>query len=46
MEDLDNSSAKENRNFDEEEMFLNEVIRGEHDLLFLDTYLKESFGSM
>lgn len=27
---------------DEEELFLREVIRGEHELLFLDTFLRET----
>lgn len=28
---------------DDEQLFLSEVIRGEHELLFLDTILRETF---
>lgn len=40
MEDLDTSASN---NFSEEELFLREVICGEADLLYLDSYLKELF---
>lgn len=30
---------------DEEEMLLNYVVQGDHELLYLDTYLRELFGN-
>lgn len=43
MEDIDTSgNATDALTSDEEEIFYNEVIRGEYELLFLDTYLRET----
>lgn len=42
MEELD--TLETNEQYDEEEIFLREVIRDEYELLFLDSYLKEAFG--
>ena len=44
MEDLDKKCAIDDPECNEEDMFLKHVIRDEHDLLYLDTYLKETFG--
>lgn len=45
MEDIDkNEDSKinaENHDHDEEELFLKEAIQGDHNLLYLDTYLRE-----
>lgn len=41
MEDVDIQELTE---YDEDELFLNEVIQDEHDLLFLDSYLKEALA--
>lgn len=41
MEHLDSRSEPDLYE-DDEDMLLREVIRDEHDLLFLDSYLKES----
>lgn len=43
MEEFDTHET--NEQYDEEEMFLHEVIRDEHELLYLDSYLKEAFGN-
>ncbi len=40
MEDDDTLELNE---YDEETMFLSDVIQEEHELLFLDSYLRESF---
>ncbi len=40
MEDVDTQEFKE---YDDEAMFLSDVIQDEHDLLFLDSYLTEAF---
>ncbi|MDR2894296.1 MAG: hypothetical protein LBU97_02405 [Alistipes sp.] len=40
MEDVDTQQLSEH---DEEMMFLSEVIQDEYELLFLDSYLLESF---
>jgi hypothetical protein len=42
MEELDKKTLSE---FSEEELFSSEVICGEADLLYLDSYLKELFHS-
>jgi len=39
MEDVDTQELDE---YDEEAMFLSDVIGEEHDLLFLDSYLREA----
>lgn len=39
MEDVD---IQQNDDYDEEDLFLRDVISGEHDLLFLDSYMRES----
>ncbi len=44
MEEIDTSHEK-NDQYDDEDMFLNEVIQDDHELLFLDSYLKEALGS-
>lgn len=41
MEDVD---TKEMNEIDEEDMFLNYVAGDEHELLYLDSYLRETFG--
>ncbi len=40
MEDVDTLEPGE---YDDETMFLSDVIQEEHELLFLDSYLRESF---
>lgn len=40
MEDVDTQELNEH---DEEAMFLSDVIADEHDLLFLDSYLRDTF---
>jgi hypothetical protein len=40
MEDHDTQNLSE---FDDEDMFLSDVVKDEHELLFLDSYLRESF---
>ncbi len=40
MEDVD---THESSDYDDETMFLSEVIQQEHELLLLDSYLRESF---
>ena len=46
MEDIDTcGNATELTGADEEALFMNEVIRGEHELLFLDTFLRETLAS-
>lgn len=40
MEDVD---THESSDYDDETMFLSDVIQEEHELLFLDSYLRESF---
>jgi hypothetical protein len=42
MEDIDTHETSE-RYDDEDEMFMQEVVQGEHELLFLDSYLKDVF---
>ncbi len=37
--------TQEQSEFDDENMFLSDVIQEEHELLFLDSYLRESFNS-
>lgn len=44
MEELDNRETNDPYD-EEEEMFLKEVIQDEHDLLFLDSYLRETLGT-
>lgn len=39
MEENDTQSAS--KNLCEEDLFLNEVVKGEADLLYLDSYLKD-----
>jgi hypothetical protein len=46
MEDIDTHEANELRGDEDEDMFLQEVIQGEHELLYLDSYLKEVFGTV
>lgn len=42
MEDIDTTgNANDAPNQMEEELFLNEVIKGDYELLYLDTYLRE-----
>ena len=36
--------TQEQSEFDDENMFLSDVIQEEHELLFLDSYLRESFN--
>ena len=43
MEKIDNDALAK-ADSEEEEMFLNQVIQGDHELLYLDTYLRELFG--
>ncbi len=45
MEDIDTNHETNDR-YDEDDMFLHEVIQDDHELLFLDSYLKEALGSM
>ena len=40
MEDVD---TLEQNDYDDEAMFLSDVIQEEHELLFLDSYLREAF---
>ncbi len=40
MEDVDTLEQNE---YDDETMFLSDVIQHEHELLFLDSYLREAF---
>ncbi len=40
MEDVDKF---DNNEYDEEDMFMSDVVGDEHELLFLDSYLRESF---
>lgn len=44
MEEID-TSHETNDQHDDEDMFLREVIQDDHELLFLDSYLKEVFGN-
>jgi hypothetical protein len=44
MEELDTYETNERRD-EEDEMFLHEVVQGEHELLFLDSYLRDVFGN-
>lgn len=44
MEEIDNSALTK-ADADEEEMLLNYVVQGDHELLYLDTYLRELFGN-
>jgi hypothetical protein len=41
MEDVDTQVLNEH---EEEDLFLCDVCSGDHELLFLDSYLRESFG--
>ena len=43
MEDIDTHET--NDQYDEDDMFLQDVIQDDHELLFLDSYLKEALGS-
>ena len=43
MEEID-TNHETNDQYDDEEMFLREVIQDEHELLFLDSYMKEALG--
>jgi hypothetical protein len=45
MEDIDTHETNELHGEEEDDMFLQEVIQGEHELLFLDSYLKDVFGN-
>ncbi len=45
MKDMDNGCMIEEADKDEEQMFLNEVIQDDYELLYLDTLLKEVLGS-
>ncbi len=38
--------TQEENEFDDENMFLSDVIQEEHELLFLDSYLRESFDGL
>lgn len=44
MDDFDTREG--NEQYDEDDLFLREVIKDEHELLFLDSYLKEAFGNL
>lgn len=44
MGDLDYNEKQNCSLGNEEEMFLNHVVCGEYDLLYLDTYLRETFS--
>ena len=43
MEELDNDPTGNDR-FDEDEIFLKYVIRGDYELLYLHTYLEDTFA--
>lgn len=43
MKELDNDCASGNLNDDDEELFMEYVVCGEYELLYLDTYLTELF---
>jgi hypothetical protein len=45
MEDIDTHETNEQRGDEDDDMFLQEVIQGEHELLFLDSYLRDVFGN-
>jgi hypothetical protein len=42
---MDKIDSLETTDHDEEQMFLRDVIGDEHELLFLDSYLRDVFGS-
>lgn len=42
MEDTDKQSTTDG--FSEEDLFMDEVVQGEPDLLYLDSYLKDLLG--
>lgn len=45
MEDIDTTgNATYGPTGEEEDIFFSEVIRGEYELLYLDTYLRETLG--
>ncbi|MBQ4280063.1 MAG: hypothetical protein IJC16_08955 [Rikenellaceae bacterium] len=44
MKDMDNGCMIEEADMDEEQLFLNEVVKDDYDLLYLDTLLKEVFS--
>jgi len=44
MEDIDTTGNATEGSAGEEDIFFSEVIRGEHELLYLDTYLRETLG--
>jgi hypothetical protein len=41
MEDVD---TQEMTDHDEDTLFLRDVVEGDHELLYLDSYLKDVFG--
>ena len=41
MKDMDNGCMIEEADMDEEQLFLDEVIQGDYELLYLDTFLRE-----
>lgn len=43
MEEIDNEATIPDNNIDDEDLFLKEVIGDDHQLLYLDTYLRELF---
>jgi hypothetical protein len=43
MEDIDTLEGTE---YDEENLFLHEVIQDDHELLFLDCYLREALATV
>ncbi len=43
MEEID-TSHETNDQYDEDEAFLSNVIQDDHELLFLDSYLRDAFG--
>lgn len=43
MEEIDNEQEREDFSHDEEQLFLSEVVQGDHQLLYLDTYLREMY---
>jgi hypothetical protein len=45
MEEIDTYQTSEPHGDEEDTMFLQEVIQGEHELLFLDSYLRDVFGN-
>ena len=45
MENSDTNFADTKYDEDEEELFMKEVVKGEYDLLFLDSYLSEMFSN-